>query len=580
MQQGGTPTGCCGGNGTSVRVGGELKAGIAWYGVSPKINGAGKVEGQVKKQGYLALADNNLTMPAIAMAPNGKGAIAFTVLGEDPLPECGLRDRLRRFGRPDPHRWRRAWARRRLHELQGVRRRPAEDALGRLRRGGHGREHDLDRVGVHRPDVHARAIPHGRHRLVRRRGPSGRISIGTCELVDARVQAEPVGDVTSHDGTGSPVPSWPTSVRRSALPSKVMRALAATAAAVLIAGLSMSAASGSSGSGVYGKVSRGPILPVCVQRTSLRGACLGHARVHSRRQACRRGAEQPNRRLSDLARLGRLFRAAGLSARPLASVAADGAHPGGTLRASELPARHRDPLRRHESATAPRGRTRRAALRRPFCCAGIGRLSRSGSQDGRLPPSSSTVSLIQSSACAVSTRYEYELLVQLPPFPNELTASTTFVPATRSGPPESPEQTPPLLTCSLMNSSLMRSLLAISVLGREEPRERVGGCFLAGSAAGPAAVEEVLDTEPDDVDRRVVPECVDLILARERSVLAHGGAGPERPATVRAGSPGRHGAAGLGEDHDGDVVRVEAGNAAAGRQSEPRIPSSSSPSAR
>ena len=78
-----------GSSGTAVNVGGELKAGIAWFGVSPKINGAGKVEGQVKKQGYIALADNNLTYPAIAMAPNGKGAIAFTVVGETHYPSAG-----------------------------------------------------------------------------------------------------------------------------------------------------------------------------------------------------------------------------------------------------------------------------------------------------------------------------------------------------------------------------------------------------------------------------------------------------------------------------------------------------------
>jgi hypothetical protein len=78
-----------GSNGTAVNVGGEIKAGIAWYGVSPKINGAGKVEGQVKKQGYLALANNNLTMPAIAMAGNGRGAIAFTALGKDYFPSAG-----------------------------------------------------------------------------------------------------------------------------------------------------------------------------------------------------------------------------------------------------------------------------------------------------------------------------------------------------------------------------------------------------------------------------------------------------------------------------------------------------------
>ena len=35
----------------------------------------------MKKQGYLALANNNLTIPAIAMGTNGKGAIAFTALG-------------------------------------------------------------------------------------------------------------------------------------------------------------------------------------------------------------------------------------------------------------------------------------------------------------------------------------------------------------------------------------------------------------------------------------------------------------------------------------------------------------------
>ncbi len=74
---------------TAVWVGGELKAGIAWFAVSPKINGAGKVEGQVKKQGYLALANNNLTYPAIAVAPNGKGVIAFTVVGEDYYPSAG-----------------------------------------------------------------------------------------------------------------------------------------------------------------------------------------------------------------------------------------------------------------------------------------------------------------------------------------------------------------------------------------------------------------------------------------------------------------------------------------------------------
>ena len=78
-----------GASGTAVHVGGQLKAGIAWFAVAPKINGAGKVEGQVKKQGYIALANNNLTMPAIAMTASGKGVIAFTVLGGDYYPSAG-----------------------------------------------------------------------------------------------------------------------------------------------------------------------------------------------------------------------------------------------------------------------------------------------------------------------------------------------------------------------------------------------------------------------------------------------------------------------------------------------------------
>ena len=78
-----------GASGTAVWVNGQLKAGIAWFAVSPKINGAGMVQGQVKNQGYIALAGNNLTMPAIALNTGGKGAIAFTVMGDDYYPSAG-----------------------------------------------------------------------------------------------------------------------------------------------------------------------------------------------------------------------------------------------------------------------------------------------------------------------------------------------------------------------------------------------------------------------------------------------------------------------------------------------------------
>ena len=74
---------------TAVNVNHEIKAGIAWFAVDPSMNRRGRLDGKVKKQGYLALANNNLTYPAIAMGKNGKGAIAFTVVGEDYYPSAG-----------------------------------------------------------------------------------------------------------------------------------------------------------------------------------------------------------------------------------------------------------------------------------------------------------------------------------------------------------------------------------------------------------------------------------------------------------------------------------------------------------
>jgi hypothetical protein len=71
--------------GTAVRVNGETKAGIVWFEVRPFVVGS-SVFAAVERQGYLALANNNLSMPAIAMTPRGRGAIAFTVMGEDNHP--------------------------------------------------------------------------------------------------------------------------------------------------------------------------------------------------------------------------------------------------------------------------------------------------------------------------------------------------------------------------------------------------------------------------------------------------------------------------------------------------------------
>ncbi len=78
-----------GASGTAVQVDGELKAGIAWFRVDPRVNPRGALSANVSRQGYLALADHHLTMPAIAMTPDGDGAIAFTIMGEERFPTAG-----------------------------------------------------------------------------------------------------------------------------------------------------------------------------------------------------------------------------------------------------------------------------------------------------------------------------------------------------------------------------------------------------------------------------------------------------------------------------------------------------------
>jgi hypothetical protein len=76
-------------NDTALQVADQLKAGLAWFVIDPKVNGASKIEGTIVNQGYLALANNNLTYPAWAVLPNGKGVMAFTVLGHDYYPSAG-----------------------------------------------------------------------------------------------------------------------------------------------------------------------------------------------------------------------------------------------------------------------------------------------------------------------------------------------------------------------------------------------------------------------------------------------------------------------------------------------------------
>ncbi len=78
--------------GTLVNVGGGYKAGIAYFIVNPDVevqHGTVQLTGRIEKQGYVALANNNLTYPTIATKPNGQGIMGFTLVGADHFPSAG-----------------------------------------------------------------------------------------------------------------------------------------------------------------------------------------------------------------------------------------------------------------------------------------------------------------------------------------------------------------------------------------------------------------------------------------------------------------------------------------------------------
>lgn len=73
---------------TIVNVGGQNKAGIAYFILKPvaALNG---VSATVAMQGYVALANNNVNYPAVGVTAGGRGVIAFTLVGGDYFPTAG-----------------------------------------------------------------------------------------------------------------------------------------------------------------------------------------------------------------------------------------------------------------------------------------------------------------------------------------------------------------------------------------------------------------------------------------------------------------------------------------------------------
>ena len=71
--------------GTGVNVGGQVKAGIAYFVINPKRDLADSV---IVKQGYVAVAENNVLYPSIAVTPGGLGIMGMTLTGEHHYPSA------------------------------------------------------------------------------------------------------------------------------------------------------------------------------------------------------------------------------------------------------------------------------------------------------------------------------------------------------------------------------------------------------------------------------------------------------------------------------------------------------------
>jgi len=69
---------------TAVNSSANTRAGIEWFVVNPSGSAS------VVNQGYLAVSQNNVTYPAIAVRPDGKGVMAFTLVGRDFYPSAAF----------------------------------------------------------------------------------------------------------------------------------------------------------------------------------------------------------------------------------------------------------------------------------------------------------------------------------------------------------------------------------------------------------------------------------------------------------------------------------------------------------
>ena len=81
---------------TAVTVGGATKAGIEYFVLNPH-------SGKLFQQGFVAVAGNNVTYPAIAVNGSGRGIMAFTLVGADHYPAAAYTSMDAKIGAGDVH---------------------------------------------------------------------------------------------------------------------------------------------------------------------------------------------------------------------------------------------------------------------------------------------------------------------------------------------------------------------------------------------------------------------------------------------------------------------------------------------
>ena len=67
---------------------GPVRVGAAYFAVTPSWSGS-TLGGAISLQGYLSLSQNNLLFPSVGVNKDGKGVIAFTLVGDDYYPSVG-----------------------------------------------------------------------------------------------------------------------------------------------------------------------------------------------------------------------------------------------------------------------------------------------------------------------------------------------------------------------------------------------------------------------------------------------------------------------------------------------------------